>query len=96
MKIVNIFLLIPFIIFSHADDMYLIKGGMTFLPNGEFVKKDLLIDEGQIVLVEDEIGDVGAENIINAEGKYVTPGLVFYTHLTLRTTLRFEVVALRR
>ena len=41
MKIVNIFLLIPFIIFSHADDMYLIKGGMTFLPNGEFVKKDL-------------------------------------------------------
>ena len=50
MKIVNIFLLIPFIIFSHADDMYLIKGGMTFLPNGEFVKKDLLIDEGQIVL----------------------------------------------
>ena len=59
--------------------MYLIKGGMTFLPNGEFVKKDLLIDEGQIVLVEDEIGDVGAENIIiNAEGKYVTPGLVVF------------------
>lgn len=83
MKIVNIFLLIPFIIFSHADDMYLIKGGMTFLPNGEFVKKDLLIDEGQIVLVEDEIGDVGAENIINAEGKYVTPGLVVFSTLGL-------------
>ena len=76
-------LLIPFIVFSDADDMYLIKGGMTFLPDGSFAKKDILIDEGQIILVEDSIGDVGAENVINAEGKYVTPGLIVFSSLGL-------------
>ena len=76
-------LLIPFIVFSDADDMYLIKGGMTFLPDGSLAKKDILIDEGQIILVEDSIGDVGAENVINAEGKYVTPGLIVFSSLGL-------------
>ena len=47
---------------------------MTFLPDGSFAKKDILVDEGQIILVADTIGDVGAENIIDAKGKYVTPG----------------------
>jgi hypothetical protein len=63
--------------------MYLIKGGMTFLPDGSLAKKDILIDEGQIILVEDSIGDVGAENVINAEGKYVTPGLIVFSSLGL-------------
>jgi len=75
--------LIPFIVFSDADDMYVIKGGMTFLPDGSFAKKDILVDEGQIILVEDSIGDVGAENVINAEGKYVTPGLIVFSSLGL-------------
>jgi len=83
MKLFRLLLLIPFIIFSDADDMYVIKGGMTFLPDGSFAKKDILIDEGQIILVEDSIGDVGAENIINAEGKYVTPGLIVFSSLGL-------------
>jgi len=83
MKLFKILLLIPFIIFSDADDMYLIKGGMTFLPDGNFAKKDILVDEGQIILVADNIGDVGAENIINAEGKYVTPGLIVFSSLGL-------------
>ena len=83
MKLFRLLLLIPFIIFSDADDMYVIKGGMTFLPDGSFAKKDILIDEGQIILVEDSIGNVGAENVINAEGKYVTPGLIVFSSLGL-------------
>ena len=83
MKLFRLLLLIPFIVFSDADDMYVIKGGMTLLPDGSLAKKDILIDEGQIILVEDSIGDVGAENIINAEGKYVTPGLIVFSSLGL-------------
>ena len=83
MKLFRLLLLIPFIVFSDADDMYVIKGGMTFLPDGSLAKKDILIDEGQIILVEDSIGDVGAENVINAEGKYVTPGLIVFSSLGL-------------
>ena len=83
MKLFRLLLLIPFIVFSDADDMYLIKGGMTFLPDGSLAKKDILIDEGQIILVEDSIGDVGAENVINAEDKYVTPGLIVFSSLGL-------------
>ena len=83
MKLFRLLLLLPFIVFSDADDMYLIKGGMTFLPDGSLAKKDILIDEGQIILVEDSIGDVGAENVINAEGKYVTPGLIVFSSLGL-------------
>ena len=83
MKLFRLLLLIPFIVFSDADDMYVIKGGMTFLPDGSFAKKDILVDEGQIILVADTIGDVGAENIIDAEGKYVTPGLIVFSSLGL-------------
>ena len=83
MKLFRLLLLVPLILFSDADDMYLIKGGMTFLPDGSVAKKDILVDEGQIILVADTIGDVGAENIINAEGKYVTPGLIVFSSLGL-------------
>ena len=83
MKLFKILLLLPFIVFSDADDMYIIKGGMTFLPDGSFAKKDILVDEGQIILVADTIGDVGAENIIDAKGKYVTPGLIVFSSLGL-------------
>ena len=38
MKLFKILLLLPFIVFSDADDMYVIKGGMTFLPDGSFAK----------------------------------------------------------
>ncbi len=65
MKLFRLLLLIPFIVFSDADDMYVIKGGMTLLPDGSLAKKDILIDEGQIILVEDSIGDVGAETTIS-------------------------------
>ena len=83
MKFIKILALIPLLVFSHAEDMYLIKGGITFLPDGSFAKKDILVDEGLIILVEDNIGDVGAENIIDANGKYVTPGLIVFSSLGL-------------
>ena len=50
MKFFRIFALLPFLLFSHAEDMYLIKGGMTFLPDGSFAKKDILVDEGLITV----------------------------------------------
>tara|TARA_A100001388_G_scaffold16806_1_gene11178 strand:- start:334 stop:1608 length:1275 start_codon:yes stop_codon:yes gene_type:complete len=83
MKLFRLLLLIPFIVFSDADDMYLIKGGKTFLPDGSLAVKDILIDEGKIILVENNIGNVGAKNVINAEGKYVTPGLIVFSSLGL-------------
>ena len=83
MKFIKFLALIPLLVFPHAEDMYLIKGGMTFLPDGSFAKKDILVDEGLIILVEDNIGDVGAENIIDANGKYVTPGLIVFSSLGL-------------
>ena len=83
MKLFRLLLLIPFIVFSDADDMYLIKGGKTFLPDGSLAVKDILIDEGKIILVEDNIGNVGAKNLIDAEGKYVTPGLIVFSSLGL-------------
>ena len=83
MKLFRLLLLIPFIVFSDADDMYLIKGGKTFLPDGSLAVKDILIDEGKIILVEDNIGNVGAKNVINAEDKYVTPGLIVFSSLGL-------------
>ena len=83
MKLFRLLLLIPFIVFSDADDMYLIKGGKTFLPDGSLAVKDILIDEGKIILVENNIGNVGAKNVIDAEGKYVTPGLIVFSSLGL-------------
>ena len=49
MKFFRNFALLPFLVFSHAEDMYLIKGGMTFLPDGSFAKKDILVDELSLI-----------------------------------------------
>ena len=43
MKFLKFFLLMPLLLFPHAEDMYLIKGGMTFLPDGSFAKKDIFV-----------------------------------------------------
>ena len=69
--------------FADAEDMVLVKDGNVFLADQGFVKKDLLIDEGKIILIEDQIGDVGAGNIIYAQDKYITPGLVVFSSLGL-------------
>ena len=58
----NLYLLLlsfaTFFSFADAEDMVLVKDGNVFLADQGFVKKDLLIDEGKIILVEDQIGDV--------------------------------------
>ena len=83
----NLYLLLlsfaTFFSFADAEDMVLVKDGNVFLADQGFVKKDLLIDEGKIILVEDQIGDVGAANIIYAQDKYITPGLVVFSSLGL-------------
>jgi len=72
-----------FFLNADAQDMVLVKGGNVFLSDQGFVEKDLLIDEGKIILIQDEIGDVGAGKTIYADGKYITPGLVVFSSLGL-------------
>ena len=62
--------------------MVLVKDGNVFLADQGFVKKDLLIDEGKIILIEDQIGD-GAGNIIYAQDKYITLVWLFFSSLGL-------------
>ena len=54
----------------------LIQNG-TVYTNGQLVKTDVLIDDGQIQALGD-LGDLGDEvgRVINASGKLVVPGLV--------------------
>ena len=66
---------------ADADDMVVIKNGNVFVDGEGFVKKDILVDEGKILLVEDMIGNVGASTIINAQGKYVMPGSIVFSQL---------------
>ena len=83
MRLIRFLILFPFFLFSHANDMYLLKGGNVFLPNVGFVKKDILVDEGLIISIEDEIDSSVSENVINSEGKYITPGLIVFSALGL-------------
>ncbi|SJZ51911.1 Imidazolonepropionase [Cetobacterium ceti] len=60
----------------------LIKNGLLFLLEEKaFVKKDILIENGKISKIADEIlGD----NFIDCQGKYITPGLIdSHSHLGL-------------
>ena len=44
---------------------------------------DILVDEGLIISIEDEIDSSVSENVINSEGKYITPGLIVFSALGL-------------
>ena len=83
MKYIKYLLLFSFLVAADADDMIVIKNGNVFVDGEGFVKKDILVDEGKILLVEDMIGNVGASTIINAQGKYVMPGLIVFSQLGL-------------
>ena len=56
----------------------IIKNGYLLMPNGSFEKGDLLLD-GEVIA---QVGEVeqgvisGAVNVIDASGKYVTPGFI--------------------
>ena len=83
MKYIKYLLLFSFLVAADADDMIVIKNGNVFVDGEGFVKKDILVDEGKILLVEDMIGNVGASTIINAQGKYVMPGSIVFSQLGL-------------
>lgn len=58
----------------------LITNGKTFI-NDQFVKKDILIENKNIIKIEDVIED-SADRIIDAQGKIVLPGFVdLHAHL---------------
>lgn len=61
----------------------LIKNGLVLLfeENG-FVKKDILVQGDKIVKIEDHIDNIEGEEIVDATGKYITPGFIdAHTHL---------------
>ena len=77
------FLFISFVLIPHADDMVVVKNANVFLGQNGFLQKDILIDEGEIILVEDNLPSVPEAELIDAKGKYVTPGLIVFSALGL-------------
>ena len=59
-----------------------IKGGEVFLSEKKSIqKKDVLISDGKILGIENEIQTEGSVKVINARNKLVTPGLIdFHMH----------------
>lgn len=52
----------------------ILKGAKVFLiENKGFIKKDIEINNGKIINIDNELNGT---DVINAEGKYITPGLI--------------------
>ena len=68
MRFLQLLILLPFLAFSHGDDLYLLKGAKVFLGNDGFVVKDILVDDGKIILVEDFIENI--ETGTRGSGKF--------------------------
>jgi len=56
--------------------MTLIRGGLLLNATGGSRQADLRIEQGRIAAIEEGLGDQGGEDVIDARGKLVTPGLV--------------------
>ncbi len=55
----------------------LIKNGQVLLfEEGGFVKRDIRMENGKIKTVAQELPAAADETVVDAEGKYVTPGLI--------------------
>ena len=83
MRLLQLLILLPFLAFSHGDDLYLLKGAKVFLGNDGFVVKDILVDDGKIILVEDFIENIETGKILDLQGKFITPGLLVFSSLGL-------------
>ena len=64
MRFLQLLILLPFLAFSHGDDLYLLKGAKVFLGNDGFVVKDILVDDGKIILVEDFIENIETGKVL--------------------------------
>ncbi|WP_099225312.1 dihydroorotase [Listeria costaricensis] len=61
--------------------MYLIKNGQLLNDQGEFVSKDILIEDEKIRLIAENIEATEAE-VFDAAGKFIAPGLIdVHVHL---------------
>ena len=83
MKFLKLLILVPFLAFTHADDLYLLKGAKVFLGDEGFIAKDILVDDGKIILVEDFIENIETGKVVDLQGKYITPGLLVFSSLGL-------------
>ncbi|MGG1571711.1 amidohydrolase [Fictibacillus sp. NRS-1165] len=62
--------------------MLLIKNGTLVAGTGSIKKGDLLIDDGKIIKIGEGIKPDVRTKVLDAEGKFVTPGLIdVHTHL---------------
>jgi dihydroorotase len=59
-----------------------LKGGRVFLPERETIeKKDIVVSDGKILKIEDDIQGEEQMEVVHAEGKLITPGLIdFHMH----------------
>jgi imidazolonepropionase-like amidohydrolase len=83
MKILRLLFLLPFLALTHGDDLYLLKGAKVFIADEGFVAKDILIDDGKIILVDDFIENIETGDVIDVQGKFITPGLLVFSSLGL-------------
>ena len=83
MKILRLLLLLPFLVLADGDDLYLLKGAKVFIADEGFVAKDILVDDGKIILVDDFIENIETGDVIDVQGKFITPGLLVFSSLGL-------------
>ena len=74
-------------LYSQEVDL-LIKGGHVIDPKNSIdAIMDIAIDDGKIVAVAESISPIGAFKVVNAQGKYVVPGIIdIHTHNFWGTT----------
>ncbi len=71
----------------------IIKGAMCYI-DGEFIPRDVAIKEGVIVAIEEALEPTIEDSVIEAEGKYLLPGLVDpHVHLREPGFSRKETIA---
>ena len=58
----------------------LVTNGRVVIPYKGVFETNLLIEEGKIKSIRNSINNVHADQIVNAKGKYVLPGLI-YSHV---------------
>ena len=83
MKILRLLLLLPFLVLADGDDLYPLKGAKVFIADEGFVAKDILVDDGKIILVDDFIENIETGDVIDVQGKFITPGLLVFSSLGL-------------